>query len=88
MHVPQFTLDDYVRAFADRHLLHDVVAKWAKAKPEAIALLSAEGGRTVTWREFDRTTTALARELSRLGFVKGDYLVTLLPLTVDHILLE
>jgi acyl-CoA synthetase (AMP-forming)/AMP-acid ligase II len=88
MRVPQFTLDDYERVFADRHLLHDVVAKWAKARPEALALLNAEGGRTVTWREFDRTTTAQARELSRLGFVKGDYLVTLLPLTVDHVLLE
>ena len=88
MRVPQFTLDDYERIFADRHLLHEVVAKWAKAKPEALALLSADGNRTVTWREFDRTTTALAQELSRLGFVKGDYLVTLLPLTVDHVLLE
>ena len=88
MRVPQFTLDDYERVFADRHLLHEVVAKWAKAKPEALALLSADGNRTVTWREFDRTTTALAQELSRLGFVKGDYLVTLLPLTVDHVLLE
>jgi acyl-CoA synthetase (AMP-forming)/AMP-acid ligase II len=88
MRVPQFILDDYERVFAGRHLLHDVVAKWAKAKPEALALLSAEGGRAVTWREFDRTTTALARELSRMGFVKGDFLVTLLPLTVDHVLLE
>jgi acyl-CoA synthetase (AMP-forming)/AMP-acid ligase II len=88
MRVPQFTLDDYERVFADRHLLHEVVAKWAKARPGTPALLSAEGGRAVTWREFDRTTTALARELSRLGFVKGDFLVTLLPLTVDHVLLE
>ncbi len=88
MRVPQFTLDDYERVFADRHLLHEVVAKWAKAKPETLALLSAEGGRAVTWRDFDLTTTALARELRRLGFVKGDYLVTLLPLTVDHVLLE
>jgi len=49
MRVPQFTLDDYERIFADRHLLHEVVAKWAKAKPEALALLSADGNRTVTW---------------------------------------
>jgi acyl-CoA synthetase (AMP-forming)/AMP-acid ligase II len=88
MRVPQFTLDDFERIFADRHLLHDVVAKWAKLRPEALALLSADGSRAVTWREFDRTTTALARELLRLGFVKGDFLVTLLPLTVDHVLLE
>ncbi len=88
MHVPQFTLDDYEKVFADRHLLHGVVAKWAKAKPKAPAILSAEGDRTVTWSEFDRITTALARELLRLGFAKGDFLVTLLPLSVDHVLLE
>jgi acyl-CoA synthetase (AMP-forming)/AMP-acid ligase II len=88
MHVPQFTLDDYERVFADRHLLHGVVAKWARAKPEALAILSAEGDRTVTWSDFDRATTALARELLRLGFAKGNFLVTFLPLTVDHVLLE
>jgi acyl-CoA synthetase (AMP-forming)/AMP-acid ligase II len=88
MHVPQFTLDNYERDFADRHLLHGVVAKWAKGRPEAIAILSADGSRTITWSEFDRLTTALARELLRLGFAKGDFLVTLLPLTVDHVLLE
>jgi acyl-CoA synthetase (AMP-forming)/AMP-acid ligase II len=88
MHVPQFTLDNYERDFADRHLLHGVVAKWAKGRPEAIAILSSDGSRTITWSEFDRLTTALARELLRLGFAKGDFLVTLLPLTVDHVLLE
>jgi acyl-CoA synthetase (AMP-forming)/AMP-acid ligase II len=86
--MPQFTLDDYEQAFADRHLLHGVVAKWAKDKPDAPALLSADGSRAVTWSEFDRATTALAKELLRLGFVKGDFLVTLLPLSVDHVLLE
>jgi acyl-CoA synthetase (AMP-forming)/AMP-acid ligase II len=88
MHAPQFTLDDYERDFADRHLLHGVVAKWAKARPGAPAILSADRDRAVTWSEFDRITTALAIELLRLGFAKGDFLVTLLPLSVDHVLLE
>ncbi|HMD78227.1 MAG TPA: class I adenylate-forming enzyme family protein [Terracidiphilus sp.] len=88
MRVPQFTLDDYERVFADRHLLHGVVAKWAKERPDAPAILSAEGDRAVSWSDFDRITTALARELLRLGFAKGDFLVTLLPLSVDHVLLE
>ena len=88
MHLPQLTLDDYNQQFADRHLLHGVVAKWARERPEAIALLSAETGRTVTWSEFDRFTTALACEWLRLGFKKGDHLVTLLPMSVDHVLLE
>jgi fatty-acyl-CoA synthase len=88
MRVPQFTLDDYERKFADRHLLHGVVAKWAKARPQAPAILAAEGDRTVTWLEFDRMTAALARKLLRMGFAKGDFLVTLLPMSVDHVLLE
>ena len=86
--LPQFTVDDYENVFADRHLLHGVVAKWAKGKPEAAAIVSAEGDCIVSWGDFDRFTTALARELSRLGFVKGDFLVTLLPMSVDHVLLE
>ena len=88
MDVPQFTLDDYEKVFADRHLLHGVVAKWAKIHPNAPAILSAEGERAVTWGEFDRITTRMALELMRLGFAKGDFLVSLLPLTVDHVLLE
>ena len=88
MDIPQFTLSAYERDFADRHLLHSVATKWAKDRPEASAILSADGSRAVTWRDFDRRTTALATELLRLGFAKGDFLVTLLPMTVDHVLLE
>jgi acyl-CoA synthetase (AMP-forming)/AMP-acid ligase II len=88
MHLPQLTLDDYNQQFADRHLLHGVVAKWASERPEATALVSAETGRTVIWTEFDRFTTALACEWLRLGLKKGDYVVTLLPMSVDHVLLE
>jgi len=88
MDLPRFTPDDYEKIFADRHLLHGVVAKWAGERPAAPAILSAEGSRQVTWSEFHRFTTALAGELLRLGFAKGDYLVTLLPMSVDHILLE
>jgi acyl-CoA synthetase (AMP-forming)/AMP-acid ligase II len=85
---PQFTLDDYENNFADRHRLQDVVAKWAKDKPDTVALLSADGSRSVTWSEFDRATAALAGEWLRRGFGRGDYMVTLLPMSVDHVLLE
>jgi acyl-CoA synthetase (AMP-forming)/AMP-acid ligase II len=86
--LPQFTLDDYETQFADRHLLHQVIAKWAAERPHAPALIAADGSRTVDWLEFDRLTTALACELLRLGFRKGDFLVTQLPMSVDHVLLE
>jgi hypothetical protein len=64
MDLPRFTPDDYEKVFADRHLLHGVVAKWAGERPAAPAILSAEGSRQVTWSEFHRFTTALAGELS------------------------
>lgn len=86
--MPRYTLADYETQFADRHLLHGVVAKWAESKPDAIAVLSADGNRTLTWSQFDRHSTALAEELLRLGFSRGDFLVTQLPLTVDHVLVE
>jgi acyl-CoA synthetase (AMP-forming)/AMP-acid ligase II len=86
--IPQFTLANYERDFSDRHLLHGVVAMWAKDRPDAAAIVSADGARTVTWGEFDRFTTALAGELLRRGFAKGDFLVTFLPMSVDHVLLE
>jgi len=35
MHVSQYTLDDYEKVFAERHLLHHVVAKWAKSSKPA-----------------------------------------------------
>jgi fatty-acyl-CoA synthase len=88
MQMPRYTLADYENEFADRHLLHGVVAKWALAKPDAAAVLSADGNHTLTWSQFERHTTALAAELLQLGFSKGDFLVTQLPLTVDHVLLE
>jgi len=88
MFIPRYTLDDYENELADRHLLHGVVAKWAKERPDAPAIVDAESGRTLTWREFDRATTALGIELRRMGFAKGDFLVTLLPMSVNHVLLE
>jgi acyl-CoA synthetase (AMP-forming)/AMP-acid ligase II len=87
--LPQkFTLHDYENEFADRHRLQDVVAKWAKDRPADSVLLSADGSRTLTWNDFDRLSTALAGELLRLGFAKGDFLVTMLPMSIDHVLLE
>ena len=86
--VPQITLDHYEQAFADRHLLHGVVAKWAKETPLAIAIANADTKEEVTWERFHSTATALAMELLRMGFRKGDFLATSLPLLTEHIFLE
>lgn len=87
-HIPVLTLKDYENSFAERHLLHGALAYWAARRADHLALVSADGGRSVTWGEFEHMTAALARELLRLGYVRGDYLVTLLPMSVDHVLLE
>src|SRR5687768_853671 len=86
--VPQFTWDDYDRDFSDRHLLHAVVAKWAKERPNHTAIIEFDSGRQITYKQFDDTTTLWALRLLELGYRPGDFLATLLPLTVEHIFLE
>ncbi len=86
--VPQCTLDNFDKDFADRHLLHGIVSKWAKEKSEALALINADTKDEVTWKRFDETTTALALKLLDMGFGKGDYLATSLPLLTEHVFLE
>jgi len=86
--IPCVTLADYEERYSNRHRIHDAVSYWAGIKPTAQALVSADGSRSITWAEFDRVTDHLAVELRLRGFVKGDYLVTLLAFTIDHVVLE
>lgn len=86
--VPQCTLENYEQDFADRHLLHQVVAKWAREKPEALAIINADTKAEITWSQFDKTTTALAMLLLQMGFEKGDFFATSLPYLTEHIYLE
>ncbi|MEJ2733930.1 MAG: class I adenylate-forming enzyme family protein [Anaerolineae bacterium] len=86
--VPQCTLENYEQDFAGRHLLHQVVAKWAREKPEALAIINADTKQEITWDVFDKTTTALAMQLLHMGFQKGDFFATSLPYLTEHIYLE
>jgi len=86
--VPQCTLENYERDFADQHLLHGVVARWAKEKPDALAIINADTKQEVTWEQFDKTTTAFAMKLLQMGFKKGGIFATSLPFLTEHIFLE
>jgi acyl-CoA synthetase (AMP-forming)/AMP-acid ligase II len=86
--LPQLSEDDFDQKFRGRHLVHDVVSKWAKEKPEGCAILSADTGQQTTWAEFDRATRGMAAHLMELGYTKGNCLVSALPLTTQHIILE
>lgn len=87
-HTPQLTLRDFEERFRDRHLLHGVVEKWARERPASIALIDSDRGKRTSWTEFDQATTALALQLLRLGFQKGETFTTVLPLTSEHLFLE
>ena len=82
------TLEDFEVEFADRHLLHGNVEHWALETPDALAIVETETGREITYQYFDGAATALAMKLLDLGFRKGDFLATSLPLIPQHIFLE
>jgi len=86
--VPQLTIEHYDRDFADRHLLHGVVAKWARERPDEPAIINADTGESVTWAAFQARSTALALALLDMGLGKGDFLATSLPLLTEHVILE
>ena len=85
---PQVTLHQFETEYADRHLLHAAVDHWAAHNPTGAAVLNATRGTSLTWAELQRGSMALAAELARMGFRKGDVLAASLPLLNEHILLE
>jgi fatty-acyl-CoA synthase len=88
VNIPQYTWADYEKDYADRHLLHGVVAKWAAERPNHTAIIDFDTGRELTYRELDEQSTAMALRLVELSYRRGDFLATLLPLTIEHICLE
>src|ERR1035437_8560939 len=85
---PRVTLEQFEVEYRDRHLIHAAVDHWAAQRPGDAAILNASRGFRLTWAELQRGSVALAAELSRMGFRKGDFLATSLPLLNEHILLE
>ena len=81
------TLENYEGTFAARHTLPDVVDWWAERRPDAPALIHHNSGQALDWRSLRDSSGELARRLAGRGFRKGDYLVTVLPFTLEHVLL-
>ena len=86
--IPQVTLEEFEKEYGGRHLVHAAVDYWAARKPDEAAIVNATRGTQLTWRELQRGSVALAGELWRMGFRKGDFLAASLPLGNEHILLE
>ncbi len=86
--IPQVTLEQFETGYRDRHLIHRAIDWWAARIPGDAAVVNATRGTTLTWRELERSSMAIAAELARMGFRHGDYLAASLPLLNEHILLE
>lgn len=82
------TLETYESDFAGRHRIHDALDYWAARKPAAPAIINVTRGSVLTYGELAGMTRALAGQLRQIGFRKGDFLATLLPLLNEHIVLE
>jgi fatty-acyl-CoA synthase len=86
--VPMCTLELYETEFADRHLVHGVIEKWAKEKPDEIGLICADDAREFSWKIIHQSATAIAIKLIEMGLKKGDFLATSLPFLPEHIFLQ
>ncbi|MHA1512427.1 MAG: AMP-binding protein [Promethearchaeota archaeon] len=86
--VPMVTWKMYEEDYHDRHLVHEVIEKWAKEKPNEIAFYAVETKQEYTWKEFDQNATSIALKLISMGIEKGDYIATSLPFLPEHIFLQ
>ncbi|MEX2682018.1 MAG: class I adenylate-forming enzyme family protein [Candidatus Sigynarchaeota archaeon] len=70
------------------HFLNDYVSKHAKERPNDYAIIDADEGRFITWKEFEIAINMIALQLLDYGFEKGDIVASMLPLLPEHIFLE
>ncbi|MHA1148749.1 MAG: class I adenylate-forming enzyme family protein [Promethearchaeota archaeon] len=70
------------------HYLCDYVSKYAKERPDDIAIIDADSGKWVTWEEFNNAINIIALKLLEIGYKKGDIIVSMLPLLLEHIYFE
>lgn len=69
------------------HTICGVIEKWAKEKPDKLAIIIYDTGKEVTYKEFNNAIIAMAFKLYNMGFRKGDICVTSLPFLYEHIIL-
>lgn len=82
------TVKRYEQEFADRLVVHGAIEKWAREKPQDIALAVVDTEQQFSYQQFDELATAYALKLLDLGYRRGDFLATHLPLLAEHIFLE
>jgi len=69
------------------HTIIGVIEKWAREKPDKVAIIVYDTEKEVTYKEFRDAITAMAFKLYNMGFRKGDIIATSLPFLYEHIIL-
>ncbi len=70
------------------HFICDYIEKYSKEKPNKIALIDADEGKKVAWKEFANAIDIYAIKLLNMGIRKGDIIISSLPFLLEHIYLE
>jgi acyl-CoA synthetase (AMP-forming)/AMP-acid ligase II len=78
---------DLLRELEDYSRMFDWVDRWAKEKPNDIALIEYNTGEKVTWKDFATKSKAFAAKLLSMGIEKGDVVATTLVLLKEHVFL-
>jgi fatty-acyl-CoA synthase len=86
--IQKVTLDRFEHEYRDFHTIPAALDHWAACKPDEAAIVNATRGTHLTWGELQRGSIAVAGALARLGFRKGDFLATSLPLLNELVMLE
>jgi len=73
-------LQNYSRMF-------DWVDRWAKEKPNELALIEYNTGEEITWKDFATKSKAFAAKLLSMGIKKGDVVATMLVLLKEQVYL-
>lgn len=69
------------------HTICGVIEKWAKDRPDNVALIMYDTEKQVTYKELNDAIGAMAFKLYNMGFRKGNICVTSLPFLYEHIVL-
>lgn len=68
-------------------LVNSYVEYWAKATPQAVAMIQHEDGKSFTYKKFATLVDFFALKLMDMGIKKGDTVATLLVLLPEHVML-
>jgi acyl-CoA synthetase (AMP-forming)/AMP-acid ligase II len=86
--LPFVTAEQLSLATAGRVLVHQALDYWAERTPDAVAIINATRGTTLSWRQLREASLVAEQNLRRLGFRKGDFLAASAPFLSEHIILE